>query len=453
MKPVVVLGAGISGLCVALRLKKRGVPVVVLEASDRVGGALRTETEHGFQFECGPHSVFDREPAMLALIEEVALSGRLVFAGPEARVRFLCRHGKLRKVPPGAGLLTSDLLSLRARLRILGELASPRSHSDDDTVLEFGKRHIGEEATRMLVDPLVSFLFAGDISRLSMKSCFPALHALGGVHRSLAWGLLEEYRAAKRAGPWLPVAGNMLSFVGGLEELPAAVAAQLGNAIRLRARAVELKIERDEVRVTIEGSEPLDASAVVLAVPAHDGARLLQSSLPQAAALMREISYSPLALVHLGYSRASLSADLAASGFFVPASEELPVLGCLFASSIFPGRAPSGQTLLTVLIGGSRRPDLANLNPDELECIARRQLELLLGTRGEPSFARVTRWPRAIPQYLVGTERRNSQLRQILDRVGRIQLAGNAYHGVSVNDCVRRSGEIAAEVIARTEQA
>lgn len=450
MRPVVVIGAGVSGLATAHALSRRGVPVRVLEEGGRVGGVLRTGRADGYQFEHGPYALFDNEPKLRELIEAVGLAPRLQHASKASGKRHLVLHGSLRPLPPGSKMLTGGPLSLTARMRVLMEVVSSRPTSDDESVLEFGRRHVGDEVTRVLLEPLAGLLYAGDLARLSAQSCFPALVEVERRHGSLGRGIYSEYRQGLRAGAWLPVGGNVISFAGGLEELPRAIAAKLGESvIRLNTAAARVWPSPDGVRIELASGEELAAASAVLAVPSGVAAQLVSGCSPQAEALLRQIPYAPIAVVHLGFPTAQVPADLKAFGFLVPAGEGLPVRGCVYTSSLFPGRAPDGHCLLTVVLGGARMPDIVVQPPDALIRMATSAVRRLLGISQEPSFARADTWPQALPQYEVGTERRNAALRAELARLGTVYFAGNAWDGAFVGECVRRADAVAEQIAAQ----
>jgi oxygen-dependent protoporphyrinogen oxidase len=263
--------------------------------------------------------------------------------------------------------------------------------------------------------------------------------------------MVEEHRQGKRAGAWLPVGGNVIAFPDGLEELPRALAARLGDSVRLRAPAARVVRDGDGVRVELQGGGAVEAAAAVLALPAPAAADLLEA-VPSAATLLRQVAYAPLAVVHLGFSRAEVPADLEAFGFLVPSSEGLPVRGCIYTSSLFPGRAPPGHCLLSVVLGGARTPDLVVQPEDALIRLAASSVRRLLGVHQEPSFARAFAWPRALPQYEVGTERRNAALRAELARAGPFSLAGSSTGGVFLGDCARRAEAVAEAVTGRARR-
>ncbi|HEY3451152.1 MAG TPA: protoporphyrinogen oxidase [Myxococcales bacterium] len=452
MRPVVVIGAGVSGLATALALVRRGIPARVLEESDRVGGSLRTGRAEGYQYELGPYALFDNEPKLRELIEQVGLAAKLQHASSASGTRHLVLHGALKPLPPGPKMLTGGPLSFGARMRLLMEVVSSRPASDDESVLDFGRRHVGDEVTRLLLEPFVGLLYAGDLARLSAKSCFPALYEVERRHGSLVRGVINEYRQGLRAGAWLPVGGNVISFDGGLEELPRAMAARLGDGVRLRTAAARVWPSADGVRIELASGEEVSAASAVLAVPASVGAQLLSGCSPQAEALLKQVPYAPLAVVHLGFPVAEVSANLRAFGFLVPSSEGLPLRGCVFTSSLFPGRAPEGHCLLSVVLGGARMPDIVVQPEEALVRMASSAVRRLLGIPKEPVFAKASTWPQALPQYEVGTERRNAALRSELSRLGPVFFAGNAWDGAFVGECVRRADAIAEQVAAQLKR-
>ena len=453
MRSVAVIGAGVSGLAAALALERRGISARVLEATDRVGGSVRTGRAQGYQFEHGPYALFDNAPELTALIAQLGLGPRLQQSSRASGTRYLALHGELHAIPAGPKILSGSLLSLGARMRLLMEVVGSRPKSPDETVLEFGRRHVGEEATRLLLEPFASLLYAGDVSRLSAQSCFPALLALEKRYGSLVRGIVEEYRQGKRAGAWLPVGGNLLSFPDGLEELPRAMAAALSEPVRLRSPAARIWPLADGVRLELASGEELSAAAVVLATPATAAADLLVEAAPGASALLRAVPYTPLAEVHLGFAQAEVSGGLAAFGFLVPASERMPLLGCIFTSSLFPSRAPAGHCLLSVILGGARSSSLAQQGGDALASIAASAVRRLLGVHKEPCFVHPVVWPQAMPQYEVGTARRNESLQEELAQAGPLFFAGNACEGAFLGDAARRGEQIAEAVQARLGRA
>jgi len=452
MRQVVVVGGGVSGLVVAHRLAELGLDPVVLEASERLGGSIRSERHGGFLTERGPTLLFVNDPPVTALLERLGLSSSLVLASDAMRTRYLARDGKVRLVPPGSKLLTSDLLSLMARMRLFAELATPASRSEDESILEFGRRHVGDEVTRTLIDPVVAMLFAGNIGELSAQSCFPSIHALERRHRSLAFGILEEHRRARETGerpPWGN--GTLFGLREGMEQLPTAFGQSLKNRVRLGQAATSVSFRADGVRVQLRSGDKIEASAAVLAVPAYDAAALLDRSVPEAAVLLRQVPYAPVAAVQLGYPRDAIAENTQALGLFIPGAEGTPLLGCVYTSALFPHYAPQGQVLFTAFMGGARRPDLSTRSPQALIGLAHETLAHLLGIGCAPHFARAHAHPRAIPQYVVGTSRRRNQLEQLLGRAGPVFLSGSAYDGIGVGDCLRRGLQLADRIRHRLQ--
>lgn len=449
---MVVVGAGLGGLTAAYLLQRAGREVVVLEATEYAGGAMRSGYEAGFRYEYGPNTVLDKEPATRALVDQLGLRERVVRAGPEAKERLLFTRGRLRPIPLGPGILTSDLLSLKARARLLAEIAVPPPRNADESIFEFGVRHLGEEATRLLIDPMVTGIFAGDLERLSLESCFPRMRALENEHRSIVLGAVTAIRRAQREGRPPPMGAGLMSFRHGLGELPQALAAALGDRLRLRTPVAGVAASGDHAVVELQSGEQLEAERVVVATPAHAAAELFASSAPRASELLREVPYAAVAIVHLGYPLSQIRGGLGSFGFLVPEVEKLPILGCIYASTLFPDRAPEGHALFTVIVGGARHPERTRLPEPELVSIAARELERLVGIEGGPSFSKVLVWPMAIPQYEVGTARREREIRAALAELP-VELAGNCWGGVGVNDVIRNATSLARSLQERAAPA
>ncbi len=449
---VVVVGAGLGGLTVAWHLQRAGLDVVVFESAAHAGGAMRTGAEGGFRYEHGPNTVLDKEPATHALLDQLGLRAHMVRSGPEARVRYLWTRGRLRAIPLGPGLLTSDLLSVKARARLLAEVAVPPPRAEDESIYEFGVRHLGEEATRLLIDPMVTGIFAGDIERLSLESCFPNMRRLEKEHRSIVLGAIAAWRRAQRENRPPPMGHALFSFRDGLGELPNALATALGERVRLGTPVAGIATSGGDAVVTLQSGEQLEAERVVVATPAPAAADLFASFAPRASELLRDFPYAAVAVVHLGYPRASISGDVAAFGFLAPEAERLPILGCIFTSTLFPDRAPPGHALFTVMVGGARHPERTRLVEPELIALAAREVERVLGISSRPVFAKALVWPRAIPQYEVGTLRRERAIREALAELP-VELAGNCWGGVGVNDVIRTAGEVARSIIGKASAA
>ena len=438
----VVVGAGISGLSLAWALRARGTAVTLLEASDRVGGQIRSWLDDGFVLEAGPNGLLDRDGAVSRVAAALGIAERLHPAAAAADRRAVFVRGKVRFLPSKPPeLLFSNVLPWWAKLRLLLEPMTHRGPTGvDESLAHFGRRHLGRHVTETLLDAVQTGIFAGDSERLSVRAAFPRLHEMERGHRSL----LLAAKAMRRKGP-RPPPPRLASFEGGLETLPRALGAALGDAVRLGVRVRALEPAAGGWQVRLEGgSERFER--VVLAVPPRVSAELLRPVDASVATALEAIHAVPISVVHLGW-RPALDPDPQGFGVLIPARERRRVLGVIFVSSAYPFRAPGGGTLLTTLVGGAHGGGWAGLPDAELTALVREELESMLGIRRPPDLVRIVRWPHAIPQYEVGHHARLDAIATALRNHPRLLLVGSAYRGPGIADCVRESLAL-AETIA-----
>jgi protoporphyrinogen/coproporphyrinogen III oxidase len=461
---VVIAGSGIAGLAVAraVRVQAPGAEILVLEARDRIGGNVRSEHIEGYLCEAGPDGFLDDAPATLALVDEIGLSSQVLPSRDEARRRFIFRDGRLHEVPlsPAAFLRTS-LLSRRAKLRIACEPLAFRGPRHDESIQQFAERHIGREATRVLVGSMVSGIFAGDASELSLRACFPKMRAMETEFGSLFRALLAKRRERRHDNGVGAPAGRLTSFHDGMESLVRAAAASLGSSVRTERPVIGLRPRLAGARAdgsrlvgartfsVVSDAQVIEADAVVLAGPAADAADLVRPFAPEAARLLNGIQTAPLAVVCLGYDERALAADrgpLNGFGFLVPRGEGPRILGALWESSIYAGRAPAGKALLRVMVGGATDRDAADLGDAELLDVVRHDLGLTMGLRVAAEFLHVFRHRRGIPQYAIGHDARLARIEGHLRDYPGLFLAGNSYRGVSINACIEDAPLLAQRV-------
>lgn len=454
-----VIGAGPSGLAVAweilTRVRAREIPVhlEVYERASRAGGNVWTDRVDGYLVEHGPEGFLDSAPRTTELAQELGLAARLVPASAASSRRFLYVKGRLHRVPTGPlEFLRSGILSLPGRLRVFAEPFQRPAHADDESVLAFASRRMGDEAARRLVGAMVAGIHAGDPASLSMPAAFPQLAAMERAHGSLTRALIATRREARRTGrrwggPAGPV-GRLTSFAGGLRDLIEAFVSEMGPRLRLGAEVREARQVGGRWRVSV-GSRDEEFERLVITTPPWHAANLLEAADPGLAGPLRDIPWAPVTAVALGFRAADLrGVNLDGFGFLVPAGQGVRILGCLWSSSIFPGRAPEGHVLLRVLVGGARDPDAAAFPDDHLLALVRNDLALTMGIEAAPELVRVYRHPRAIPQYTLGHLARLRAMRDRLERLPGLLLHGNGYRGVALNDSLRLAGEIAEAAIS-----
>ncbi|MGH7944457.1 MAG: protoporphyrinogen oxidase [Opitutaceae bacterium] len=474
-KSIAVLGGGITGLTAAFRLTQRGHPVRLFEATNRIGGAIRTECADGWLIEAGPNSLLAGDPAVTALIDELGLGQERVAASPQARKRYIVRNGKLMAAPlsPPA-LLRSALFSTGAKFRVVRELLRRRvTRTGDVSLEEFGRDHFGQEIVDYGLNPLVGGVYAGTPKNLSARHAFPKLWQAEQTHGSL---LRAQIGAARSTAGKTPA--GIISFRRGLQSLPDAIAARLPDETLLlnaRVEALEAVAGSGWTVIWNDGaSSRTDAfDAVIAALPAPALAQLRFRSHASGAkpeterrqddhaklagerllASLDAIEHPPVSSLFLGYRREDVAHPLDGFGILVPEMEQRSILGVLFSSTLFPGRAPDGAVALTVLVGGTRSPDLAGRSKEALLATVEPDLRQLLGVRGPVVFQRHTFWPRAIPQYNLGYERHLETMANVERTHRRLHIGGQARDGISLPACIaageRLAGRISQDCVLR----
>jgi oxygen-dependent protoporphyrinogen oxidase len=462
MKRIVIAGGGISGLAIAWAIRRRDprADVRLLERSARTGGNIRTERVDGYLCEYGPDGFLDNAPDTLELVHAIGLDPRLMPSSDAARRRYIFLNGALREVPtsPGAFIRTS-LLSIPGKLRVACEPFKARGGDAEESIHEFAARRIGREAASVLVDSMVSGIFAGDSHALSLRACFPRMGQLEDEHGGLFRALIALRRNRRKGDAVGAPSGRLTSFAGGMSELIERLTQKLGDTVRTSAPVLELR-KRSDVQAyrsgwpsdgysLATGIGELEADAVILAGPSADSATLLRGFDPVLASALEEIPAAPLAVVCLGYDAAEINrfCSLDGFGFLVPRGQNIRILGALWESSIYSNRAPSGKVLLRVMIGGACDTDAVNLYDDDLLAHVRDDLARTMGLACEPEFTRIVRHRRGIPQYVKGHLARIRRIETLLEVHPGLYLAGNSYRGVSLNNCVSEAGQIAGRVL------
>ena len=462
---VIVIGGGLTGLAAAHRLVarssalRRPLEVRLLEAKDRLGGAIWTEHRDGYLLEGGADSFITNKPWGVELCREIGLGDQLIGTDTARRRSFVVRSGRLQPVPEGfvmmapsrlMPILTSPILSWRGKLRILLERFVPRKTDDaDESLGAFAKRRLGREALDRLVQPLVGGIFTADPNDLSLAATLPQFAAMERDHGSLIRAARRQNRA-ERQGSGARY-GLFASLRDGMDTLPRTLAAALPSGVVATNSPVRRIVRPDPSgpwRVELLEGPPLEASAVLLATEAHASARLVDGFDPELALQLRSIPYASSIVANVAYRRDAISHPLDGFGAVVPQIERRSILAVSFSSVKFAGRAPADSVLLRVFVGGATQPDLFELDDHELGVLVRRELADLLGASGDPLFMDVARHHRSMPQYTMGHLERVAALRVRQSNHPRLGLAGNAFGGVGIPDCIRSGQEQADAILA-----
>ncbi|WP_225919724.1 protoporphyrinogen oxidase [Actomonas aquatica] len=451
-RSIAVIGGGATGLAAAHDLAKAGAKVRLFECNTHLGGAVRSERDGEWLIESGPNSL--QESAELgALIAELGLGNERCYAQPEAKNRYILRDGRPVAAPASPpGLFQSKLFSFGAKVRLFAEiLKRPRIRPADISLAQFIRSHFGDELVDYGLNPFVSGVYAGDPEKLSAKYAFPSLWKMERETGSIIRGQIKAAKAKRargqKAGP-----PAIISFREGLGTIPAALARELPEgAIETNARVTTLV--RGETGWTLvwarDGSTSSETfDRVVIALPALPLSQLAIGPLGERPlAELANIVSPPVASLFLGYRREQVTHPLDGFGILMPQKENRQVLGVLFSSSLFPGRAPDGHVAVTVMMGGVRRMDLGRADEDQLLAIARRELGEILGVSGDPVFHRLNRWPRAIPQYDLGYGAYLKAIEACERTHAGLYIGGQVRDGIAVPSCLSAGAKLAERAL------
>jgi oxygen-dependent protoporphyrinogen oxidase len=468
---VLVIGGGIAGLAAAHRLtelatqQSLNIELTLLEASSRLGGSIATERIGDFLVEAGPDSFITEKPSALGLCERLGLTSRLVCTQSAYQKIHVVQRGKLIDLPEGFFLLAptrfwpfirTPLFSWAGKLRMASEVLIPRGKlNGDESLGAFVRRRFGAEALERVAQPLVGGIYASDPDRLSLGATMPRFKEMERSRRSIIRAMWSEQRRRARSETGSGARWSLfVTLADGMQELVDTIAKRLPE-VTVRFRSPVMSLLQDETRpgwrITIADQEPILADAVILAAPAFQTGAILAAVASDAAAELRQIGYASTATVSLAYRRPDFPRQPDSFGFVVPAIERRKIMACTFSSLKYPGRAPQEHILLRAFVGGALQPDLFYDSDPVLERNVRDELADLLGVRAQPLFSRLWRHPQSMPQYHVGHAARIQRIENCLDRFSTIALAGSAYHGVGISDCIRTGEEAAKKIVGCLE--
>ena len=451
-----VVGAGISGLTTAYALQKSGISALIVEASSRPGGVIQSVQKDGYLLEYGPQS-FSGNASITAMCRDLEVLDQRVLADPKAP-RYVLINGKLQNVPMGPGLLASSFMAGGTRSAILRDiLGKTRAPEPDESIADFTRRKFSATLLDRLVGPFVSGIYAGDPEKLSLRSAFPLLYEAEANSGSIIRGVFEVMRDRKAKSGIAPREKSALqTFRQGNETLIRALAKKLGDHLACDVELTSIEpldsghgAQAPRFLVfmrTPRGEEKLQAERVILAVCPRAAGKLLAEISPEFEAQLSPVEYAAVGVVSLGYRKEDVGHGLEGFGFLMPRSSGLNVLGTVWNSSLFPGRAPEGHALLTSFVGGATNPGIIEKSAEEIASLVHREIASLLAIRKEPVFSNVTVWPQALPQYNLGHKSRLEAVEKLRAGFPGLHFTGNYLNGPAIGACVEHALRVADEI-------
>jgi len=449
---VAIIGGGISGLSTAYYLSKAGVTCTLIEARPRLGGVIQTEHIQDCVVEAGPDSFLSAKPEAMDLIRELGMESEVIGSNDHQRKTFIRRHGRMVELPDGVQMLVptkilpmamSSLVSWPTKFRMgLEWFRRPHATPERDrSVAEFIAEHYGQEAVDYLAEPLLAGIYGGDPGQLSMSSVLGRFVELERKYGSLTRGVLAE--RPRITGPSPPLFRTLRNGLGSLVN---AVTGALANHTRFLHRPVET-LERTSTGFRLRAAGHwLDADHVVLACEAHQASRLTTPVDAKLSELLGSVPYSPSMTVALGFKREAVREQMRGFGFLVPRRERRKLLACTWVGNKFVDRVPESLALLRCFLGGVGGESVLAESDDAIIAAVREELAEIAAVTAEPVFSKLFRWPRSMAQYTVGHGGRLQELEARLESIPGLLVAGNAYHGIGVPDCIRMGKQAAAKI-------
>ena len=461
MKRIAIVGGGISGLSAAFTLEEKrqsgaAVEYVLFESAPRLGGVLVTDRADGCLVEAGPDSFITEKPWATDLCRKIGLGDQLIGSNDADRKTYILVRDKLVVMPDGLMFMVptkilptvfSPLFSLRTKVRMAQEwFHPPHKASADETVAAMVERHYGSEMVDRLADPLLSGIYGGEASQLSVRAVLPRFADMEAKHGSLGRAMLAA--RSQLASAKTPSRPLFTSLKDGMQQLVDALAARLDqNALRTSV-TVQSAIPQDGGWTVSAGYQSDHFDALIVAMPARAASALLQMADGTLARELGEICYSSSVTVALGYNESVRRSLPPGFGFLVPRVEGRRLLAATFVHNKFPHRAPDNRALIRCFVGGEHVEQMIGASDEEVVRVVREELKQIIGLTEEPLFARIYRWRAAMAQYSVGHLERLQRIQALLQKLPGLALAGNGFNGIGVPDCVRSGTEAAAKVLS-----
>lgn len=443
-KKITILGAGITGLATAHWLEKEGYDVTIIEKNSEPGGAMITKSLNDYLIDFGPNSGLETTPKIKEIVNDIGLSNEMIYANQEGNKRYILKNNKLLPLPTSPGkFLFSKLFSISAKLRLLKEPFVGKSEDGYyQSISEFVTRRLGKEFLENAIDPFVSGVFAGDPSKLSVKSAFPKLYRLEEIYGGLIKGMFKGAKERKKRNEDSKQNAKMFSFKNGMQSFPKAIATNLSGNIFYDCTVEEIKKDDDKTIVNIEtnGKKGEIVSDVLLStIPSHKFSKYTKSFPSELTEHLNNIYYPPVMVLFLGYNKEVIKQDLDGFGFLVPSSEKKKFLGAIWSSTIFENRAEEHKAAFTIFVGGARHEDFTEDQVRQRTDDAVKEFSEIMGIETKPDIIDYKYWGKAIPQYNLGHIEHDNYFDKFEEDNPGIFLGGNYRGGISVGDCVKSS--------------
>lgn len=452
MRRIAILGAGISGLATGWFLKQllgSNIQLTIIDKKERVGGWIETVRFEDFLFEQGPRSCRTKGKGRetLALIEELGLEDEVITPHPNAKNRFLYNGKQVKRLPKHVWEVPFNSLTQGFFKSIWRDWKMPKREGEDESIHSFFSRRIGIDLTETVIDAFVSGIYAGDCKRLSLKSCFPLFDQweqqqgslLCGAWRHRSLSSIKQTSFIQRMGQF-----PLFSFREGLETLPRMLAERLSQDLLLGQAVKRLKFGEQHAEIELANGQSFQVDDVISTLPTFILSSLLEDY-SSIAKKLEKLNYASVTSVNVGFRHAVL--PFKGFGYLIPSCYEQQVLGCVWDSSIFPEQNQGNQTRLTLMMGGSRHPEVAQMSQSEIEKLAQSVLFNHLGIRENPEMMQIKHAHRAIPQFEVGYATWKNEIQEEVEEcIPRLILSGSAWSGVAINDCIAKARQLAQNI-------
>lgn len=448
---IIIIGAGLTGLTIAYYLKKAGKKIFIIEENNRTGGVIQTNTENGFTYETGPSTGVLSSKELVNLFDDLKSNCTLETANPAAKKRYILKNGKWEALPGGHdfGAVTTPLFSFKDKIRVLGEAFRKKGGFPNETVAELVTRRLGKSILDYAVDPFVSGVYAGDPNQLITRYALPKLYALEQNYGGFIRGSIAKHREYIK-NPTPKVTKGVFSAEGGLQKLIDALTNNIGSEnILCNCNNVEIKPVNNGFTVAFQTPNEnyqLRASKVITTVGGYALASLLPFVDTQNMQNLSNTTYASVVQVAVGYEKWD-GIKLDAFGGLVPTKEKRQILGVLFPSAIFKSRCPEGGALLSVFLGGIKKPEFYNKTDNEIESIVKHELKSMMQTKTEPVFFKIHRYRHAIAQYDIKSGKRFESIEAIENHFPGLILAGSLCDGIGISDRVKQAVNIANKIL------